>query len=37
VESFATGELRMTHIEQATRPDAPTTKRWRAVFQHVRS
>jgi len=35
VESFATNGLRATHIEQATRPDAPTAKRWRAVFQQV--
>lgn len=32
VESFATDDLRVKHIEQAVRPEAPDIKRWRAVF-----
>jgi SAM-dependent methyltransferase len=35
VESFAVDGLRATHVEQAVRPDAPTAKRWRAVFQRA--
>jgi SAM-dependent methyltransferase len=36
VDSFAADGLRATHIEQASRPEAPTAKRWRAVFQRLR-
>jgi SAM-dependent methyltransferase len=35
VESFAADGLRVTHIEQATRPEAPNVKRWRAVFRQT--
>jgi SAM-dependent methyltransferase len=35
VESFATNGLRTIAIEQVTRPEAPTAKRWRAVFRQA--
>jgi SAM-dependent methyltransferase len=35
VDSFAVGGLRATHIEQASRPDAPDAQRWRAAFRRA--
>lgn len=33
IDSFATGDLRASVVEQVTRPEEPGAKRWRAVFR----